>query len=358
MKIPLHIWMGKKDGQIWYCAKLYSMLLRYRGSRAQGLLGLPSWYCVDAKVNTGPMFQEDTACMRLECCRHLHKLCLHNLCPIPFLGKPAVPPYRLAGCSAPHKSGRRESNPGPTTHTNKHTPVIWIRDLCHKQINKKQTSIRCNHTHTHTLGSSEMHTDKTVKIQTWLEMHHSHTHTHRKNNTKHRQHNNPSQTNQHPSTHKQQSTKGQKQNTSNQHKRHQKQYGGTKKHRTQHPTDIITIQGTKLTQKAKTPKIPHYTTIRTHREHKQGGGLITLIKDDITFTNINIPKAIHTYNTELQLIKIQIVMTKDITVANTYSQPRDTTSPHYNTMDTDIAYCIRHVTKIPDLILTGDVNAH
>ena len=33
------------------------------------------------------------------------------------------------------------------THTNKHTPVIWTCDLCQKQINKKQTSIRCNHTH-------------------------------------------------------------------------------------------------------------------------------------------------------------------------------------------------------------------
>ena len=36
--------------------------------------------------------------------------------------------------------------------------------------------------------------------------------------------------------------------------------------------DIITIQETKLTQKAKTPKIPHYTIIRTDSEHKQGGG--------------------------------------------------------------------------------------
>ena len=31
------------------------------------------------------------------------------------------------------KEGYAESNPGPTTHTNKHTPVIWIYDLCHKQ---------------------------------------------------------------------------------------------------------------------------------------------------------------------------------------------------------------------------------
>ena len=58
-----------------------------------------------------PMFQEDTACTRLECCRHLHKLCLHNPCsqrwgPLPFLGKPAVPPCRLAG-TAPHTSGGR-----------------------------------------------------------------------------------------------------------------------------------------------------------------------------------------------------------------------------------------------------------
>ena len=45
------------------------------------------------------------------------------------------------------KAGDVESNPGPTTHTNKHTPVRWICDLCHKQIKKQQTSIRCNHTH-------------------------------------------------------------------------------------------------------------------------------------------------------------------------------------------------------------------
>ena len=96
-----------------------------------------------------------------------------------------------------------------------------------------------------------------------------------------------------------------------------------------------------------------------HRQRAQTRrGLITLIKDDITFTNKNIPKAINTHNTELQLIKIHISKTKDITVANAYFPPRDTRSPHYNTVDTDIAYCIRHVTNIPDLILTGDVNAH
>ena len=57
-------------------------------------------------------------------------------------------------------------------------------------------------------------------------------------------------------------------------------------------------------------------------------------------------------------MKIHVSNTKHITVANTYFPPRDTVSPHYNTVDTDIAYCIRHVTNIQDSILTGDVNAY
>ena len=58
------------------------------------------------------------------------------------------------------------------------------------------------------------------------------------------------------------------------------------------------------------------------------------------------------------MIKIHIGKSNDITVENTYFAPRDTTSPHYNTVDTDIAYCIRHINNNPDSILTGAVNAH
>ena len=73
------------------------------------------------------MVQEDTACMRLDCCRHLHKSCLHN--PFPqrwgpdsvFLGKPAVAPCRLAD-SAPHKSGGRPVKSWPDdTHRQTHS---------------------------------------------------------------------------------------------------------------------------------------------------------------------------------------------------------------------------------------------
>ena len=59
-----------------------------------------------------------------------------------FLGKSAVAPCRLALLLT--KAGDVESNPD---HTQTNTLVIWICNLCHKLINKKQTSIRCNHTH-------------------------------------------------------------------------------------------------------------------------------------------------------------------------------------------------------------------
>ena len=62
-----------------------------------------------------------------------------------WAGRPSLPSAWLALFLT--KAEDVESNPGPTTHTTKHTPVIWICDLCHKQINKQQISIRCNHIH-------------------------------------------------------------------------------------------------------------------------------------------------------------------------------------------------------------------
>ena len=48
-------------------------------------------------------------------------------------------------------------------------------------------------------------------------------------------------------------------------------------------TDIITIQETKLTSK-NTAKVHNFATVRADRLHKAGGGLITLIRDNIIFT--------------------------------------------------------------------------
>ena len=55
---------------------------------------------------------------------------------------------------------------------------------------------------------------------------------------------------------------------------------------------------------------------------------------------------------------VHINNTKHITIANIYIPPRDTTSTHYNTADTDIQHCIQYITNIPHSVLTGDVNVH
>ena len=123
--------------------------------------------------------------------------------------------------------------------------------------------------------------------------------------------------------------------------------------------DIITIQETKLTPKAKTQKIHNFTSVRTDRLHKAGGGLITLIRDNITFTTTDIHSTINTHNIEgTEIDKVHINNTKHITIANIYIPPRDTTSTHYKTADTDIQHCIQYITNIPHSVLTGDVNAH
>ena len=98
--------------------------------------------------------------------------------------------------------------------------------------------------------------------------------------------------------------------------------------------------------------------MRTDRLHKAGGGLITLIRDNITFTTTDIPSTINTHNIELQMIKVHINNTKHITIENIYIPPPDTISTHYKTADTDIQHCIQFMTTIPHSVLTGDVNAH
>ena len=61
-----------------------------------------------------------------------------NRAPIPFYraSRPSLPTAWLALLLT--KAGDVESNPGPTTHTNKHTPVIWSYDVCHKQYTRNK----------------------------------------------------------------------------------------------------------------------------------------------------------------------------------------------------------------------------
>ena len=63
------------------------------------------------------------------------------------------------------------------------------------------------------------------------------------------------------------------------------------------------------------------------------GGLITLIRDNKTFTITDIHSTIYTHNTELKMVKVHINNTKHIAIANIYIPPRDNTSTHYKTTD-------------------------
>ena len=93
--------------------------------------------------------------------------------------------------------------------------------------------------------------------------------------------------------------------------------------------DIITIQETKLKKHNKTPQIPTYSAIRTDRANGKGGGLLTYIKHNITFSDTKIPNFINPINTELQIIQLHITHKKMYTFANIYIPPRNTTSPDH-----------------------------
>ena len=69
-----------------------------------------------------------------------------------------------------------------------------------------------------------------------------------------------------------------------------------------------------------------------------GGGLITLIRDNITFTTTYILSTINTHNTELQIVKVHINNTKHITIANIYIPHLSSTSTHYKTADTKLGW--------------------
>ena len=83
--------------------------------------------------------------------------------------------------------------------------------------------------------------------------------------------------------------------------------------------DIITIQETKLKKHNKTPQIPTYSAIRTDRANGKGGGLLTYIKHNITFSDTKIHNFINPINTELQIIQLHITNNKIYTIANIYT---------------------------------------
>ena len=122
--------------------------------------------------------------------------------------------------------------------------------------------------------------------------------------------------------------------------------------------DIITIQETKLKPTHRTPYLKDYTAIRTDRTYKNGGGLMTYIKNDIIFTELKTPHTTNHKLTELQHIKIHLANHKHLNIFNIYIPPRDTTNPDHSNSQEDITNCMTYILNTNNTILTGDFNAH
>ena len=79
------------------------------------------------------------------------------------------------------------------------------------------------------------------------------------------------------------------------------------------------MQETKLNQSHKIPNIPHFRSIRTDRTHKQREDLLTYIKNNISFWQLNTS---NTLSIELQIITIHYSTSQQLHIANMYIPPK------------------------------------
>ena len=276
------------------------------------------------------------------------------------VSRPMDPLMWLVGLLA--LSGDVETNPGPTTQT-------LTCDMCSTEITGRQTSYKCNsspshwvHKHCTTLIRN---TDYTP---TWKCNIHN-----QQNNTITDQHHQLTDN----SNNMQQNLNINQPHSINNNKTQQQinskktitiiqiNINGltTKIHELKNLTDntkidIITIQETKLKPTHRTPYLKDYTAIRTDRTYKNGGGLMTYIKNDIIFTELKTPHTTNNKLTELQHIKIHLANHKHLNIFNIYIPPRDTTNPDHSNSQEDITNCMTHILNTNNTILTGDFNAH
>jgi hypothetical protein len=251
-------------------------------------------------------------------------------------------------------SGDVEENPGPR---------VWTCIICDKQITNRQTSFRCNY-EDHWVHQKCTNTNTRQYTNSWVCSIHS------AQTSPDRQKRLPSLNKTPPSGPPDPQPdiplpnnrpNGQKKTIKNLNILQININGLNKKIdelsilATEQEIDILTIQETKLKTTSKTPNLPNYTPVRLDRAHRDGGGLLTYIRNDITFTNTKIPPNINTQSTEIQTIKIHLSNHKHIHLTNIYIPPRDCNNP---ITDNDITNCLIYCTSLTNSIITADINAH
>ena len=166
-------------------------------------------------------------------------------------------------------------NPGQQTHK-------WVFNICLKSITKHQTSILCNYTkHWVHLKYSQI-TTKDYNNSWYCTLYSTFNHSTQMNTTSPKSFLKVLQFNANGICNKTDEIQLLIKNTQ---------------------ADVITIQETKLNQSHKTPNISQFTPIRTDCTHKQGGGLLTYIKNNIIFLQLNTS---NTFPIELQIIKVHL----------------------------------------------------
>ena len=99
------------------------------------------------------------------------------------------------------------------------------------------------------------------------------------------------------------------------------------------------------------------TASRKDRPGKQGGELVTYIRNNIPFTDTKIPSNLLSNQIELQITTIHINQHKSINLANTYIPPHYSTTSQQQE-ENDITNYLAYLTSTPDTLLLGYLNAH
>ena len=113
---------------------------------------------------------------------------------------------------------------------------------------------------------------------------------------------------------------------------------------------VPTVKETKLNQSHKILNIPQFTSIKTVRTHRQGGGLLSCIKNNISFSKLNTS---NTFPIKLQVIKFTFLHHN-----NYISQTCSFHLAITNKEGSIISSTFTTITNLPSTIITADVNAH
>ena len=95
---------------------------------------------------------------------------------------------------------------------------------------------------------------------------------------------------------------------------------------TEHRVDVCMVQESKLVEKDRTPRFPGYTTVRQDRPRSgmggaRGGGLVTLVKEDIPYRQCSAVRDAADSALESLAVVVPVGGGERLTLVNVYCPP-------------------------------------